>query len=109
MTATSVTPGTIGVSGGIDITIAGNGFGTSTEGVSVIIDSQSCVVKEVSMTSIVCEAPALTAGTLNVQVIASTIKYNSINVSPYMAYITTRCLLCPKNVKAMLICYAIKF
>lgn len=68
MAANTVTPSTIGVSGGVDIEISGNGFGADTGAVNVTINSQPCVVKTVTMTTIVCEAPALPAGTNSILV-----------------------------------------
>lgn len=68
MVANTVTPSTIGVSGGVDIEITGNGFGTETGAVNVTINSETCVVKTVTMTTILCEAPALIAGTYTIKV-----------------------------------------
>ena len=55
---TGITPTSSSTAGGIPLTINGNNFGTSTTGVSVLVNAANCPVQSVSHTQIVCTVPA---------------------------------------------------
>ena len=83
MSATSATPNTIGISGGMDITVNGNGFGSNKDDVAVKFGTDDCVVKSVEMTKIVCTAPALADGSYDVNV-SPTCIYKLMIYYPYL-------------------------
>jgi len=64
----SVSPSAGSVTGGIKVNIAGAGFGTTVDGVSVSIGNSKCTVKAVTMTQITCVTTSHAAGKADVVV-----------------------------------------
>ena len=72
MVVNSITPAKGGVSGGVSVTILGNGFGNTMADCSVLIGNASCAVNFVNMSTIRCITAEHAEGnvTLNVSGIA---------------------------------------
>ncbi|ESO84871.1 hypothetical protein LOTGIDRAFT_131466, partial [Lottia gigantea] len=79
---TSIAPAIGSIHGGLDITIAGNGF-TTIDDTSVMINSQPCPLKSVSVSMIVCTTPANSEMTAAVAVTSNSQVYT---VSQTFAY-----------------------
>lgn len=68
MAVTSITPPTGAATGGLEVEISGGGLGYLKESVQATIGGIGCVVKSVTMTTIVCVTPALSDGIYDVNV-----------------------------------------
>ena len=64
----SISPSQGSISGGLDVTINGFGFGSNRDDVKVLLGNATCLVNQVNMTTIVCSAEDHVQGTVDVKV-----------------------------------------